>query len=82
MQGAAGHQRAVGLGEERHEDAEQELVLQLAHVGVAPPVGLPVALDVEEEHPPLPGLRLLCPADELEERTRRLFEPLVGEHDM
>jgi hypothetical protein len=67
-----------GLGEERREDAEQEVVLQLVHVGVEPPVGLPVTLDVEEEHPPLAGLRLLRPVDEPEERARRFLEPLVG----
>src|SRR5262245_17438639 len=35
----------------------------LAHVGVEPPVGLPVTLDVEEEHPTLAGLHRLSPAD-------------------
>ncbi len=63
-------------------NVEQERLLQLAHVGVEAPVGLPVPLDVEEEHPPPAGFHLLCPADESEERARRFLEPLVREHDM
>jgi hypothetical protein len=42
------HQGTVGLGEEGRQDIEQELLLQLAHVGVEPPVGLAVPLDVED----------------------------------
>ena len=46
------------------------------------PVGLAVPLDVEEEHAPHTGVDVLRPADEPEERARRVLEPLVGEHDV
>jgi len=77
---AEDYQGTVGLGEERRQDVEQELLLQLAHVGVEPPVGLAVPLDVEEEYPPRTGLDVLRPANEPEEGARRVLEPLVGEH--
>jgi hypothetical protein len=35
------------------------------------------ALDVEEKHPPLAGLRLLRPAEKRRERARRVLESLV-----
>jgi hypothetical protein len=54
-----GQARAVGRGEGRREDAQQEAVLQLAHVGVETPVGVAVTLDVEDEHPLSAGLRCL-----------------------
>ena len=72
----------MDLGEERREDAEQEILLQLAHVGVEPPVGVAVTLDVEEEHPAPAGLGFLRLTNEPEERACRVLEPLVGEHDM
>ena len=38
----------MGLGEEQRENAEQEVVLHLTHVGVETPVGVAVTLEVEE----------------------------------
>jgi len=49
---AEGDQGTVRLGEERRQDVAQERLLQLAHVRVELPVGLPVPLDVEEKSPP------------------------------
>ena len=72
----------MGLGEEGRQDVEQELLLQLAHVGVEPPVALAVPLAVAEEHAPRAGLHVLRPPHEPEERAGRVLEPLVGEYDV
>jgi hypothetical protein len=71
----------LDVGRRRSRVEAQEVVLQLVGIGVEPPVGLPVPLDVEEEHPPLAGLRLLRRAEKPGERVRRVLERLVQQHD-
>ena len=60
------HEGTVDLAEEGREEPDQEVGLQLEHVGVEATVAVAMALNVEEELPPLAGLRHLRLADESE----------------